>query len=209
MPVEEMLGTPSVNMKDMPYVTFETKTIEDAVETRRRREPVFKDQHYARITPPGSRDVQLEKLPQWWEKLDTEYRSGRVMGQWIDKWKSDFKKYEQGLEIPLEGTPIRGWKLISGAQQETLIRMNILTVESLAQANAEAIAYIGMGGLELKRRAESWIQQHQDKAPMAIEMAALKGENDVLKATVANLTAKVAELAKQVEAKSKRGKGDE
>lgn len=208
MPVDEMTGAPAVHMKDMPYVTFETKTVEDAVETRRQNQPVFKEQHYARITPPGSRDVQLEKLPNWWAKLDTEYRSGRVMSQWIEKWKGDFKKYEQGLEIPEDGTPIRGWKLLSGSQQETLLRMNIRTVEALAHIGAEAMAYIGMGAVELKRRAEAWIQQNQDKAPMAIEMAAIKGENETLKATVANLTEKVAELAKQIDSK-KRGKTDD
>lgn len=208
MAVDEMTGAPAVHAKDMPYVTFETKTIEDHVETRRQNKPIFKDQHYARITPPGSRDVQLEKLPNWWNKLDVEYRSGRVLSQWIDKWKSDFKKYEQGLEIPEDGTPIRGWNLISGAQQETLIRMNIRTVDALANIGAEAMAYIGMGAVELKRRAQSWIQQNQEKAPLSIEMAAIKGENDVLKATVLNLTDKVAELSKQIETK-KRGKQDE
>lgn len=209
MPIEEMTGAPAINAKDMPYVMFETKTVEDVKATREQKTPVFKDQHYARITPPGSRDVQLEKLPNWWEKLDQEYRSGRVMAQWIEKWKSDYARYEKGQEIPADGTPIRGWKLLSGAQQETLIRMSILTVEALANINSEAMSHLGMGALEFKRRAESWIQQTQDKAPLAIEMASLKGENDVLKATVQNLTEKVQLLSQQVEAKSKRGKSDE
>lgn len=209
MPTEEMTGAPAINVKDMPYVMFETRTIEDVKATRERNMPVFKDQHYARITPPGSRDVQLEKLPNWWEKLDHEYRSGRVMAQWIEKWKSDYARYEKGQEIPVDGTPIRGWKLLSGAQQETLIRMNILTVEALANINSEAMSHLGIGALEFKRRAESWIQQTQGKAPLAIEMASLKGENDVLKATVQNLTEKVQYLSRQVDAKSKRNKSDE
>lgn len=209
MPVDDMTGAPAVSSKDMPYVTFESKVVEDMRETRKQGRPVFRDQHYARITSPGTRDIHFEKLPGWWEKLDVDYRAGRVLPQWIDHWKRGYESFKQGQEIPLDGTPIRGWNMIPPSQQENLIRMNILTVEALANLTSDALSNVGMGALELKRRAEGWLAQSQDKAPLTIELAAIKGENDVLKATVANLTEKVAELAKQIEAKSKRGKTEE
>ena len=203
----DMQTTSALTAKDMPYVTFETKTIEDRKASRLALKPIFKDQDYARITPPGSRDVQLEKLPEWFEKIAQDSRAGRLPMQWVDNWRSAYARYQAGQEIPVNGTPIKGWGLLTGAQQENLIRMNILTVESLATINADAMSHIGMGALELKRRAEGWLAQSKDKTAISIEIAALKQENDVLKTTVQTLTDKLDALIKQTdENKPRRGK---
>jgi cell division protein FtsB len=207
MSVAEMQATPALTTKDMPYVTFETKTIEDRKASREQKKPVFKDQDYARITPPGSRDVQLEKLPEWFDKIEQDVRGGRLPMQWVDNWRSAYARYRAGQAIPVDGTPIKGWGLLTGSQQENLVRMNVLTVEALANINADAMSHIGMGALELKRRAEGWLAQSKDKTAISIEIAALKQENDVLKTTVQTLTDKLDTLAKQIDKnKPRRGK---
>lgn len=207
MSVAEMQATPTLTAKDMPYVSFETKTVEDRKASREQNKPVFKDQDYARITPPGTRDVQLEKLPDWFDKIEQDVRGGRLPMEWVENWRKAYARYQAGQEIPLEGTPIKGWGLLTGSQQENLIRMNILTVEALATINAEAMAHIGMGALELKRRAEGWLAQSKDKTAISVEIAALKQENDVLTTTVKTLSEKLDAMTKQLdEAKPKRGK---
>jgi hypothetical protein len=167
---------------------------------------IFADRDYARITPPGSRDVHYEQLPRWFDKLAVELKTGRILPQWIQHWKAAYEQYKQGKELPVDGTPIKGWNMLSGAQQQNVIQCNVLTVESLAEANAETLQRIGMGALELKRRAEAWISQTKGLEPATIKMAALQRENDVLNDTVKNLTEKVEALSKLVESKDKRKK---
>ena len=206
MSFNDMQSSPNLTSKDMPYVAFETRTEEDVKESKAQGRMVFVDRDYARITPPGSRDVHYEKLPKWFEKLELEYKSGRVMPEWVSRWKSAYEQYKQGKELPLDGTPIKGWNMLSGAQQQNVIQCNILTVEALATANAETLQRIGMGAVELKRRAESWITQSKGMEPATIKMTALQRENDVLNETVKNLTEKVEALSKLVESKNGSGR---
>ena len=201
---EDRLATPEISHKDMPYVTFTSAEVEDPIETKAKGFIVHKDQHYAKVTPRGSKDTYFGKIPQWFEVQKQELRAGRILPEWLDKWQRDYDRFKQGQEIPLEGTPIRGWKMLTGAQQENLIRLNILTVEDLAAANAEAVSHIGMGAIELKRRAEAWLAQNADKEQGAVKMASLQRELDILKETNARLLEKVDVLAKQAENAKKK-----
>jgi hypothetical protein len=205
MSFTEMQTAPNLSKKDMPYVVFETRSEEDPRQTKAQGRMVFVDRDYARITSPGSRDVHYERLPQWFDKLEIDFKSGRILREWVHLWRTAYDQYKKGLELPIDGTPIRGWNMLSGAQQKNVIECNILTVESLATANAEALQRIGMGAMELKRRAEAWISQKDGLEPATIKMASLQRENDVLKETIANLTEKVEGLSKLVESK-KSGK---
>lgn len=202
MATMDLMGVPTLTQKDMPYVMFESRTEEDAKESKAQGRMAWKDQHYARITPPGSRDVHYEQIPEWWGKMEQEVKAGRVMPEWVQRWKDNYAKWKEGQEIPEVGTPIRGWSMLSGAQQANVIAANILTVESLANANSEAMARLGMGALELKRRAEAWIIEKECVESGATKMKTLQRENDILKETIANLTEKVEALSKSVEART-------
>lgn len=204
MSVLDLQATPALSTKDMPYVTFESRTEEDVLESKKQGRMVWKEQAYARITSPGTRDVHYEKMPRWFDKLQLEVKSGRVMQEWVDRWQLMYEKYLKGQELPTEGTPIRGWTMISKAQQENLIAANILTVEDLATMHSEGLQRIGMGALELRRRAESWLLQNQSSEGGAFKMKELQRENDTLKETVAQLTEKVDALSKAIEGKAKK-----
>jgi hypothetical protein len=198
------LTAPLITDNDRPYVTFSTVTEEDHRASREQGKVVLRDVHYAHVTGKGGKDTTKHKLPGWWDLLGPQVASGRLKPEWVELWKRGFEKYLEGKEVPAEGTPILGWGLIPGSMQETIIRANIRTVEDLATAPADALSRIGMGAVELKRRAEAWVAQHKDKEGLAVKMAAVQQENDGLKDQLATLMKKVEELSKQVE---KKGKG--
>jgi hypothetical protein len=164
------------------YVRFERVPVEDKPASLAAGHFVAKDVDYALITPPYSRDVIRIKVSQWMLNLEQDLRNERIPRQWIDQYKEAYRAWQNGQEIPLRGVPIRGWGVISPAQQETLLRMNIMTVEDLAGINDEGIRRIGMGGTDLKNKAVAWIKQLDDKGPLTQENAALKREIDVLRA---------------------------
>lgn len=204
MSVLDLQAPPTLSTKDMPYVTFESRTEEDVLESKQQSRMVWKEQVYARITSPGTRDVHYEKMPRWFEKLQLEVRAGRIMQEWVDRWKLMYEKYLKGQELPTEGTPIRGWTMLSKAQQDNLIAVNILTVEDLATMHSEGLQRIGMGALELRRRAEAWLIQNQSSESGALKLKDLQRENDTLKETIAQLTEKVEALSRSVEGKAKK-----
>lgn len=189
------------NREDRPaYARFERVAVEDKQATLRNGAYVAKDVDFVLLTPSYSKDVFKQKIPAWFLQLDQDLRDGRIPKQWVDNYKAAYEAWKNGQELPLNGTPIRGWGVISPAQQETLIRMHCLTVEDLAKINDEGIRRVGMGAIDLKNKAKAWLAQLQDKGPLTVEMAALKQENDSLKTTVDTLTGKLEELTNMVKA---------
>jgi hypothetical protein len=198
MPLDE-LTAPKLSAKDMPYVSFERgEPREDKAASRKEGRPVYVDTYYACITSPGSKDRLKEEIPDWWEKLDTQAKTGRVDPDWVERWKKAFARFREGLEIPEDGTPILGWNLLPPSMQKVCLDCNIRTVEALANMTDEARQRIGMGAREMERRAQAWLAQNQDKGPLTIKMADIERENAELKGIVASLEQKVKALSEQL-----------
>lgn len=185
--------------KDRPaIVRFARRVVEDKRATLEKGSYVGKDVDYALITPPYSKDCIEMKVEQWKINMEADVRESRMPAEWRDDYLKRYAAFQNGQELPPNGTAIRGWGVISPAQQETLIRMNILTVEDLAAVNDEGLRRIGMGALDLKRKADAWLAQLGDKGPLTQKMAAIEAENDSLKTKVELLMEKLEVLQRAV-----------
>lgn len=184
------------------YVRFVRKAVEDKAASLREGRYVAKDVDYALITPPYSKDCIEIKVQQWKANMDADVANGRLPAAWRDSYLQQHVAWLNGQELPPAGTAIRDWGMVSPAQKENLIRMNILTVEDLAGVNDEGLRRIGMGAMELKSKAVSWLQSVKDHGPLTMKMAALETENAGLKASIEKLTEQVTlmtrKLAEQV-----------
>lgn len=189
-----------LDRKERPaYVKFIREAVEDKAASQSAGHYVARDVDYACVTPPYSKDVFKQKVDVWFSDLKQQVANGRMPQDWLEQYQEAYRRWQNGQEIPLKGTPIRGWGVISPAQQETLIRLNILTVEDLRDINDEGVRYIGMGAIELKNKAAAWLSQLEDKGPLTQEIASLKSENNLLKANLEHLGSQMEELKKALE----------
>jgi len=189
-----------LDRKERPaYVKFIREAIEDKAASQSAGHYVARDVDYACVTPPYSKDVFKQKVDVWFADLKQQVANGRIPQDWLEQYQEAYRRWQNGQEVPLKGTPIRGWGVISPAQQETLIRLNILTVEDLRDVNDEGVRYIGMGAVELKNKAAAWLSQLEDKGPLTQEIASLKSENNLLKANLERLGNQMEELKKALE----------
>lgn len=188
----------SENPDRMPFVKFERRAVDDPQATALAGHYVAKDIDYALVTPPYSKDVMIHKVATWFKQLEIDVANQRMPDEWLQKYKSHYSAWQNGQEMPLEGVPIRGWGIISPAQQETLIKMHVLTVEQLAAITSEGIIRIGMGGQDLKHKAEAWLKQLKKNGGAALELAAMRKENDQLKASLKGLTEKLEVLMSKI-----------
>lgn len=184
-----------------PFVRFERQAVEDPVATKTQGRYVARDVDYANITPAYSKDVFIKPATEWLDDLKRAAQNERIPIDWVEHFEKMYRAWQNGQEMPLNGTAIRGWGVISPAVQETLIRMNIMTVEDLEMVNDEGLRRIGMNGLELKNKAKAWLAQLKDKGPTTIQIAALEGENALLKANLATLEKTVNDLKAAIEIK--------
>jgi hypothetical protein len=180
---------------------FERRGEEDRNESIRQKRYIERDVDMALITPAGSRDVMVHVAEDWFRGLQKSVREGRMPQSWLDRYQDQYRRWKEGEELPVDGTPIKGWGIISPAQQKNLIGINVLTVEDLAKLNDEGVRRIGMGGVELKNKAIAWLKTLDDKGGLAMENAVLKTENESLKARVDALAKKLEEFM-EVGAKS-------
>jgi hypothetical protein len=182
------------NPDRLPFVRYERRPVEDKAASLAAGHYVARDVDYALVTPPYSKDVMIHKADNWFKQLEVDIQNQRIPQQWVDLYKKAYAAWQNGQELPLDGIPIRGWGVISPAQQETLIKMHVLTVESLAAMTSEGINRIGMGGQEMKNKADAWLKQLKGKGAATLEIAELKKENDIMTGSIAALTKKVDEL---------------
>lgn len=181
-------------------VRFKRVAVEDKAASLAKGEYVAKDVDYALITPPYSKDVHEVKVATWLVQMDADLRNQRIQPDWVARYKEQYRLWTLGQEMPVNGTAVRGWGVISPAMQETLIRMNVLTVEDLAGINDEGLRRIGMGAMELKSKAKAWLATLHDRGPLTMRVAALETENAALQAIVENQSATIEQLQRQIPA---------
>lgn len=176
------------------YVMFEMRAVEDRAATIKNGYYSTRDVEYALITPPYSKDCVEMECGVWLKKNDDDERNGRIPAAWRDKWKASYDAWKNGQELPVDGHPIRGWGVISPAQQANLLMVGIKTVQDLAKVNDEGLRRIGMGSVDMKNRATAWLKAEAGPGKAAQEIASLKAENTTLAEQVKQLAATVDEL---------------
>ena len=186
-----------------PYVSFETKAIEDRAASIDAGYYKTMDVDYALITPQGSKDRIERNVADWFANMEQQVAEGRFPREWLSAFKESHKAWKEGREMPLNGTPILTWPVLSPSQSKAVIDARIRTVEDLASANEEAISRIGMGGRSLKDKAVSWLSAASGNGKVTEELSALRVKNEaaearnvVLEKQLKELTAKVAALSK-------------
>lgn len=173
------------------YVEFFTLAKELPKRSKEEGHYVAIDVDMVSVRQIGATDSVKFEVDRWLEQNRAEVAGGRLAPEHAEHYKRLYDRWKSGQELPVEGTPIKGWAVIAPSQQETIVRAGIRTVEDLAQMNGEAMQKIGMGAVMLKNKAQAWVAQAKDKGPLTMEMANLKAENDILKLNLTKLTEQV------------------
>jgi len=181
------------------WVQFETRTIENKRESLKSGHYVGKDVDFVLVTPAYSKDCYEQKVELWFESVDRNVKNGRMPREWADHWRKAYQAWKQGQEIPVNGTPIKGWSVLSPSQEKMLLSLNVRTIEDLAAANDEGLRRMGMGGVDLRNKAIAWLKSSQDHGMVTQENAALLNENRQLKGTIESLEGKIKSLQQQVQ----------
>jgi len=176
-----------------PYVSFDTKAVEDRAATIEKGRPCYTDVHFAYITPMGSKDRIEMEVQGWFATLEKEVEAERFDPAWLDNYRRKYDAWSKGQEVPVDGTHISHWPGLSPSMFKNLTHLNILTIEDVADMNEEALAKVGMGGRELKRKAQTFLEASAGAGGLSERMEALSIENGQLKASLEQLQRKIDE----------------
>lgn len=176
------------------YVKFERRGIEDREQSLIQGRYIEKNIDYAVITPIGSKDRIPREVKAWFVSLEQQAREERIPEEWVRQYKMAYDAWKKGEELPPNGAPIKGWTVLSSAQQANVISANILTVEDLAQVNDEGMKRIGMGALELRDKAIAWLRSAKDSGVVTQQNAALQARIRQLESNIETLQGQIRDL---------------
>ena len=188
------------------FITFHTVPRHLPVQSQKEGRYIARDVDMVTVRQIGATDSVVFEVDGWLAQNKIEVSNGRLPKEHADLYATSYERWKSGQEIPLEGTPIKTWPVISPAQVEALVRVGLRTVEDLASLNDEGLRKIGMGAVELRQKAKAWMAAAQDKGKLTQDMTALQRTNEQLHNTVATLTAKMEALQAEMKA-TKKTKG--
>jgi hypothetical protein len=178
----------------LPYLIFETRSVEDREATIALGRMAYKDVDYVIIQPPGRMDSVEKIATEWLADLDAKAAS-RARGRYeidnhydfdvVERFKKMYQMFKNDQEIPIDGTPIKTADWLSPSQKANVIGANIRTVEDLANATEEGLKNIGHGARDLRERARNAIAS-ADGGKVALQMEALQKQIERLEAQLAD-----------------------
>jgi hypothetical protein len=157
-----------------PYVTFEYRPVEDRTKSLAEGRFVSKDVAFAKVTRPGSRDTLEVEAENWLKQLAEKANQGIAPSSWATGFRDMFEKWKRGEDVPVEGTPIKTWPVISPSVQLLVIRAGFRTVEELAGAGDAEIAQIGTGAVDTRNKARIWLEQANSTGKVVERLNALE-----------------------------------
>jgi hypothetical protein len=174
-----------------------------------------KDVDFIRIVPSGSEGkTVLEYVYSDWlantKKQTGEFRAvgsgsdtpamgaSRFPAEWLRRIEEEYAAWKEGRELPVKGTALRNWPVISPAMLRNCEAVHIRTVEDLANAVDDTVSNIGMGGIILRQRARDWLAaEHGEAGPLAAKLEAVTAELAAEKARSKSLEQRLAALEKK------------
>lgn len=188
-------------LQDKPaYVAFEVRPEEDRAASMLNGRYTARDVDFVIVTPAGSKDRIERNATEWFASMEMQVRQNRMPAEWLRVYRNAYEAWKKGCEIPLEGTAIRNWPLLSPSQAKSIIDARIRTVEELAVANEESLTRIGMGARGLKSKAIEWVQSGSKEGAGAQveELVALRAQCEALKASVHSQQTMISNLQTQL-----------
>ena len=177
-----------------PYIRFERRPVEDRTASIAAGHYVTRDVDFVILMRAGSKDTVEKEVASFldeWRKRATE---GQIPMTWFEDAKRGYEFWLNGETLPERGTPIKGWQLVSPAQQANLIAAGIRTVEDLAELPDSMFISVGIGAQGLKQQAKSWLATAANTGSIAAENAAMKIQLATQSEQIAALMAQMASL---------------
>lgn len=137
------------------FVQFYMHFIKDEEESSKENRPIFKDQVFTKIFPPGDRS----------NIIDRPFRESDQF-----RFPAQYARFKANQDQRASGTPLEMWPVVSKALAEELKFFGFQTVEQLAGASDDVCSK-RMGLVDLKSKAAAYLQVAAgDTKPLA-EMA--------------------------------------
>jgi len=184
-----------------PHVRFETKA-EAYVDADGHMQ--HRNKYFVTVTPAGGNGKdQLYQVAEDWlnglrqKAMNQGSMDSELYMSWHGHFANMFDLFKQGEEMTTDGTPLRACMAFNPAQIAAAESVKIFSLEAMAGASESEITAIGIGGRDMKNKAEKVIEQ--------LSEGRVAEENAALRLKLSQMEERMAELEAAIPAK--RGPG--
>lgn len=167
------------------YVKFYTKPVQNEAKSAAEGRPMFDEKEYVEIRTPGNQNNVIQRP---------------VTDMDRQRFRAAYRRFKEGHEEQLVGTPLTEAPWLTRAQVEELSHLRVRTIEHLADLDDGVCSrYAGMYGL--KQKAQAYIARAKDNAPfqqMQKDNEELRNTLETMKQTIADQSAIIKTLQEKV-----------
>lgn len=167
-------NSPQIPEERGTIVTFDLHPFHMKAASDAAGHPIYEDRVYVRIVQPANRNSEVHR-----PATDADKQ----------RWPIRWRQFQEGQEQIGTGMPIKQWPVLSPAVAMMLAAQGVKTVEQLADVPDVGLKNLGMGALEWRTKAQQWLQNAKDGAPLQAALAAkadmegkLAVQNDTIEA---------------------------
>jgi|TARA_R110000782_G_scaffold6628_1_gene22765 hypothetical protein len=164
------------------HVQFYMHPLQDTLRTIEEGRPIFNDTPYVMIMVPGDKDSVVRRPV----RVGVHPKDDNL------RFAGEYQAFQANKDQPIEGTPLAEWPLMTASEIREMEYFGIRTVENLAGlADVKASQFMGMQ--DKKKKANEWLQNTKDGAPMLrlnAELAERDNKIEVMQQQLEELLAK-------------------
>lgn len=128
-------------------VQFRKQAVQNNYQTHLQGKPVFEDHDFIKILIPADRNLIIDT------KVTAEHK---------EKFSEEWENYQKTGMVAQTGYPLDEWTSVTRSQVELLKYSNIFTVEQLASLSDAGVQSLGMGALDLRAKAQSFMERSSE-----------------------------------------------
>lgn len=188
---------------DGNFVDFYEKAIENKVASEEQGRPIFNTAIMAKVVCPGQKNQEMHHELIRYAEPDKEGGEPSIMKKnegVMMRFRRQYEAWKEGREsVELNGTPLSEFPALTASQRATMERLEIYTVDQLADVPDGALGDMGMGAREIREKAKAYLESASGGAgvtKLAAENERLKEEMEMLKEQVKELSALAEEATK-------------
>lgn len=177
-------------MTDAPHlhVQFYTEATENPGLSRQEGRPIFEDVEMVKIQIAGDPKNTIIAPAHYASKRNPD--TGEPW-TYAEQFPEHYRYFRDNADQQrASGTPLTEAPWLSAAKREELKALKIFTVDSLAAIDGTNLQRLGMGGRELKNKAQAWLDAaagHAAESRLSEELAARDQQIELLKEQMAQL----------------------
>ncbi len=195
-------------MADTPHlhVEFYMDTKENPAKSRQEGRPIFEEVEMVKIQIVGDPKNSLIAPAQSASRRHPE--TGEAW-TYAEQYPEHYRYFRDHLDqSAADGTPLSEAPWLSAAQRAELKALKITTIEGLAGLDGTPLSRIGMGGRELKNKAQAWLDAAAGNAPVARMVEELASRDAIIAQLQADMAALMAGTVAPVKSEPEPDAGD-